>query len=173
MWPLGISIQLFLWVLQTEHSWLQTLQKGSSKCEQQGQQKHRSSDQQVTNDGEQAQSSQRESAAREPDDSFANEQVRKSSEHVNGQHNSSGPKAISRITEGYKVQTPILLSRTEVANENQKRTQPGMPQHVPFSTIYDKETGVRQVAWNPNEGWGGWAASGTGSGLVRIEDLAI
>ena len=123
-------------------------------------------------DNEHIQSSQQESDGA-PDAPHLNDQVRESSEQMNGQQDSCGPKAISRITEGYKVQTSVLLSRTEVANENQKRTQPGMSQHVPYSTIYDKETGVRQVAWNPNEGWGGWAASGTGSGLVRIEDLAI
>lgn len=90
----------------------------------------------------------------------------------NEQRRDSRPNSISRITEGYKIESltlaPIKASRR---SKDIKDTENG--NHALFSTIYDAETGIRQVVWNPNEGWGGWAASGMGSGLVRIENLAV
>lgn len=95
-----------------------------------------------------------------------------SSGQQNEQHRDSRPTSISRITEGYKIEAltlaPIKASRR---TKDIKDTENG--NHALFSTIYDAETGIRQVVWNPNEGWGGWAASGMGSGLVRIENLAV
>jgi len=82
------------------------------------------------------------------------------------------PNRISRIIEGYKIEAltlaPIKVSRS---TKDIKDTENGL--HALWSTIYDAETGIRQVVWNPSEGWGGWAASGMGSGLVRIENLAV
>ena len=90
----------------------------------------------------------------------------------NEQHRESRPDRISRITEGYKIEAVTLAPiKTPRSSKDVKDTDNG--NHALFSTIYDAETGIRQVAWNPNEGWGGWAASGMGSGLVRIEDLAV
>ena len=111
-----------------------------------------------------------ESAAREPSNQDRPGQLKDPSKQRNDQHQLTGPKGISRITEGYKIEIPNLtpIGKSETSS---KKAKLGI--NAPFSTIYDKETGVRAVAWNPNEGWGGWAASGTGSGLVRIEDLAI
>lgn len=42
-----------------------------------------------------------------------------------------------------------------------------------YATIYEENTAITRVAWNPNVKYGGWAAAGTGSGLVRVEDIAI
>ena len=110
------------------------------------------------------------SAAREPSNQDRHGQGEDLSEQRNAQHQPTRPKGISRITEGYKIEIPNLtpIGKSEISK---KKAKLGI--NAPFSTIYDKETGVRAVAWNPNEGWGGWAASGMGSGLVRIEDLAI
>ena len=68
---------------------------------------------------------------------------------------------ISRITEGYKVETTNVNLATKKASE-------GM-----FVTIYEKESAVTQACWNPNLTCGGWVAVGMASGLVRIEDLAV
>lgn len=112
-----------------------------------------------------------EHISKEPTAEVSQGQAGQSIEKPNDQDSPRQPKAISRITEGYKVEAPILVPRSEVDSKNTKKAQTLVL--APFSTIHDKETGVRHVAWNPNEDWGGWAASGTGSGLIRIEDLAI
>ena len=111
-----------------------------------------------------------DSAAREPSNQDRPCQPEDPSEQRNDQHQATSPKGISRITEAYKIEIPNLtpIGKSEISS---KKAKLGI--NAPFSTIYDKETGVRAVAWNPNEAWGGWAASGMGSGLIRIEDLAI
>ncbi|OKL63136.1 hypothetical protein UA08_01621 [Talaromyces atroroseus] len=40
-------------------------------------------------------------------------------------------------------------------------------------TIYDEEQHITNVDWNSNQHCAGWAAAGMGSGLVRVEDLAM
>lgn len=42
-----------------------------------------------------------------------------------------------------------------------------------FVTVHEEESAVTQACWNQNLSCGGWAAVGMGSGLVRVEDLAI
>ena len=74
-------------------------------------------------------------------------------------------EGISRFTEGYKVQS-LMMSKAP-------RGVKKMKDPTTFSTIYEEETGITQLAWNPNLQFGGWAAAGMGSGLVRVEDLAI
>lgn len=76
-------------------------------------------------------------------------------------------RGISRFSEGYKPVCDALHPRVS------KRGQGGGLDTMPFVTIYEEETAITQVAWNPNLTWGGWAAAGMGSGLVRVEDLAI
>jgi transcription factor C subunit 6 len=71
---------------------------------------------------------------------------------------------ISRITEGYSVDTMPLLRTTKGDSKLFNAT---------FSTIFERESAASQVTWNPNLHCGGWAAAGMGSGLVRVEDLAI
>jgi len=90
----------------------------------------------------------------------------------NGQHRDGRPKRTSRITEGYKIES-FTLAPTKASQSTQEIRDTDNGYNALYSTIYDAETGVRQVVWNPNEGWGGWAASGMGSGLVRIENLAV
>jgi len=72
---------------------------------------------------------------------------------------------ISRITEGYKIDSLSLLRNGRGLGK--------LPDGPPFSTIYEEESGITQVCWNSNLHCGGWAAAGMGSGLVRVEDLAI
>lgn len=65
---------------------------------------------------------------------------------------------ISRITEGYKPE------RVHIGFIRDK----GLT-----TTIFEEETGVTALSWNPNLHCGGWLAVGWGSGLVRVEDVAI
>ncbi len=70
-----------------------------------------------------------------------------------------------RFLDGFKVRSMKLL-----------RSLTGDPRAlggVVVATIYEKETGVTALAWNPNLACGGWAAAGMGTGLVRVEDLAL
>lgn len=76
-----------------------------------------------------------------------------------------GPhQGMSRITEGYKGEMVYFgLQHGSKPKES-----------VAKSTIYEEETAVTALAWNPNNcGCGGWLAVGWGSGLVRIQDMAV
>ena len=69
---------------------------------------------------------------------------------------------MSRWTDGYKVGS-VKVQRTE------REAQDGML----LSTVFETEEAISQVVWNPNLRCGGWVAAGTGSGLVRVQDLAV
>ena len=64
----------------------------------------------------------------------------------------------ARITQGYKPQEVDLKGRGP-------RTQ--------ACTLFEKETAVTAVCWNPNVEFGGWLAMAWGSGLFRVMDVAI
>ena len=70
-----------------------------------------------------------------------------------------GPReGMSRITEGYKGEKVNLKPKETLAE----------------STLYEEETAVTALGWNPNKsGCGGWLAVGWGSGLVRVQDMAV
>lgn len=80
-------------------------------------------------------------------------------------------RGISRITEGYKVVYQVLHPEWDEPRRGFRRAR--IDDVKPLATIHEGESAVRQVTWNPNRAWGGWAAAGMGSGLVRIEDLSI
>lgn len=84
-------------------------------------------------------------------------------EWTRGRDDGAGGIEMSRITEGYKVVSMTLQRDTT------QQAQEGMV----MSTIHEEEEGVTQVVWNPNLRCGGWVAAGMGSGLVRVQDLAI
>ena len=66
---------------------------------------------------------------------------------------------IVRITEGYKPERVDLAG----VHAGQSRT----------TTLFEENTGVTAVCWNPNLQCGGWLAMSWGSGLVRIQDVAV
>jgi transcription factor C subunit 6 len=70
---------------------------------------------------------------------------------------------LGRFTDGYKVE-PMNLN-----NLNRHNVKEGLS----FSTIYEVPSAITKVSWNPNLTFGTWAVAATGSGLLRIEDLAI
>ena len=78
-----------------------------------------------------------------------------------------GPRqGMSRITEGYKVEKVDFGTKYGAKAKDKD--------YVAESTIYEEETAVTALGWNPNNsGCGGWLAVGWGSGLVRVQDMAI
>lgn len=96
-------------------------------------------------------------------------------------------QGISRISEGYLPRsTPLGLntepkasSKPNTSSSKAKGKRPARDRatraaETPVShTIYEEQTAVDIVVWNPNVRTGGWAAAGCGSGVVRVEDLAF
>jgi transcription factor C subunit 6 len=69
---------------------------------------------------------------------------------------------LGRFTDGYKVERMVPTT-----------TKINVSQGVPYATIYEGPSAITKVSWNPNLSFGTWAAAATGSGLVRVEDLAV
>ena len=111
------------------------------------------------------------------------------------EHEAEDRKSITRLTESYKIIQPSKSrashpfpfsspapepgksSAQEKPEDKEKDKDRGphpQPQPKPLlTTIYDEETGVVQLSWNPNLRFGGWMAAGMGSGLLRVQDLAV
>jgi transcription factor C subunit 6 len=71
-----------------------------------------------------------------------------------------------RISEGYKaVQQGIAHSSVS------KRK--GNPEIGRSISIFEEQSAVTALAWNPNLRYGTWAVAGMGSGLLRVEDVGI
>ncbi|QIW94848.1 hypothetical protein AMS68_000366 [Peltaster fructicola] len=71
---------------------------------------------------------------------------------------------LSRFCEGYKPEK-MSLSKTG--------TTDGISNGFLTNTVYEKQTAVSALVWNPNLHVGGWAAAGMADGLLRVEDLAL
>ena len=56
--------------------------------------------------------------------------------------------------------------------DDRAQDEPGQ-KYLNYQTLYEEEAAVTCVAWCPAVECGGWAAAGMGSGLVRVEDIAI
>ena len=74
---------------------------------------------------------------------------------------------ISRITEGF------ALEKTSLSYTKAGREVWMVEDGAVLATIFEERSAVTQVCWNPNVLFGGVAAAAMGSGLVRVEDLAI
>ncbi|EAW09617.1 transcription factor TFIIIC subunit TFC6 [Aspergillus clavatus NRRL 1] len=72
---------------------------------------------------------------------------------------------VSRFIDGYRAES-IMLSRNMVGDRK-------MVNGIMMLTIFDEGTHVTALAWNPNQPCAGWASAALGSGLLRVEDLAI
>ena len=79
---------------------------------------------------------------------------------------------LSRITESYKARKSEIDQRPGERKLNiegsKSRARGSM-----VSTIFEEESGVTALAWNPNVNCGGWLAVAWATGLVRVEDVAI
>ena len=73
---------------------------------------------------------------------------------------------MSRITEGYKGEKADV-------DAYKKKDHPRNRGTVMMTTIYEEETAVTALAWNPNLQCGAWLAVGWGSGLLRVQDVAV
>lgn len=71
-----------------------------------------------------------------------------------------------RITEGYRATQPgIQYSTTSKKKpENENST---------LITIFEEQSSISALAWNPNLRFGTWAVAGMNSGLLRVEDLGV
>ncbi|KAL4820842.1 hypothetical protein BDW67DRAFT_172384 [Aspergillus spinulosporus] len=72
---------------------------------------------------------------------------------------------ISRFYDGFRAES-ISLLRNMTGDRK-------MVNGTMVVTIYEEETHVTALSWNPNQSCAGWAAAGLGCGLLRIEDLAM
>ena len=71
---------------------------------------------------------------------------------------------LTRITEGYRVAHILLQNLDEGITNRDNGTV--------YTTIYEAETAVTALAWNPNIHVGGWCVAGMATGLLRVEDIA-
>ena len=71
-----------------------------------------------------------------------------------------------RITEGYKATQPGI----QHSITSKKVTNPEVGKGL---TIYEEQSAITALAWNPNLKFGTWAVAGMGSGLLRVEDVGV
>jgi transcription factor C subunit 6 len=74
---------------------------------------------------------------------------------------------ISRITEGFALEK-TNLSYTKGGNDGWM-----VEDGAVLATLFEERSAITQVCWDPNILFGGLAAAAMGSGLVRVEDLAV
>ncbi|KAI8937336.1 hypothetical protein NX059_006542 [Plenodomus lindquistii] len=71
-----------------------------------------------------------------------------------------------RITEGYKAVQPGIQHSVMSKKPNNPETNKGI-------TIYEANSAVTALAWNPNLKYGTWAVAGMADGLMRVEDIGV
>ena len=92
---------------------------------------------------------------------FKHDWVRKPS-NGDGNDQAGERHGMSRILEGFK------LEKVDMSVKGGKKFR-----ESEMITIYEPETAVTALAWDPNLVCGGWLAVGWGSGLVRVQDVAV
>ncbi|OQO01444.1 hypothetical protein B0A48_12999 [Cryoendolithus antarcticus] len=98
---------------------------------------------------------------------FSHEYRRATPAEISNPSNPIGVHGLSRFTDGYKVEDVVRDFHPRRAYEGEK----GASGNPTVHTLYEEETAVTALSWNPNVKCGGWAAAGCGDGLVRVEDL--
>lgn len=71
-----------------------------------------------------------------------------------------------RITEGYKPTQPGIAYSTTSKKKPENETST-------LITIFEEQSSISALAWNPNLRFGTWAAAGMNSGLLRVEDIGV
>ena len=92
-------------------------------------------------------------------------------EEVSGPSASKVPHSVLsesmvRVTEGYRATQPGIqystMSKKKPENENST-----------LITIFEEQSSISTLAWNPNLKCGTWAVAGMNSGLLRVEDIGV
>lgn len=96
---------------------------------------------------------------------FAHEWKRPRAEELE-KNQSDSEVGISRFTEGFKAESISLGDGRSGQKHNRH-------QGTAFTTVYEQQSAITALAWNPNSSVGGWAAAGMGNGLLRVEDVSI
>ena len=82
------------------------------------------------------------------------------------QRTTVGSNGLGRISEGFKVE------RTSLVNYDRYAQKFNSHNGTLYTTIYEEQSAITALAWNPNLHVSGWAAAGMGDGLLRVEDIA-
>lgn len=72
---------------------------------------------------------------------------------------------VSRFYDGFKAES-ISLLRNMTGDRR-------MVNGIMVVTVYEEQTHVTALCWNPNQACAGWAGAALGCGLLRVEDLAL
>lgn len=79
---------------------------------------------------------------------------------------STHSQPLVRILEGYKAIQPGIQHSTTSKKATNPETNKGI-------TIFEEQSAITALAWNPNLKYGTWAVAGMGSGLLRVEDIGL
>ncbi|KAF2633686.1 hypothetical protein BU25DRAFT_381332 [Macroventuria anomochaeta] len=71
-----------------------------------------------------------------------------------------------RITEGYRATQPGISYSTTSRKKPENETST-------LITIFEEQSSISALAWNPNLKFGTWAVAGMNSGLLRVEDVGV
>ncbi|KAF2235417.1 hypothetical protein EV356DRAFT_500282 [Viridothelium virens] len=76
---------------------------------------------------------------------------------------------VVRFSDGFKVE----VAGTKEPKKEAEKKKPKVDLGFTPLTVYEEKSCITALAWNPNLHCGGWAAAGMGSGLLRVEDIAL
>ncbi|KAF2852266.1 hypothetical protein T440DRAFT_421094 [Plenodomus tracheiphilus IPT5] len=71
-----------------------------------------------------------------------------------------------RITEGFKAIQPGIQHSIMSKKPNNPETNKGI-------TVYEANSAITALSWNPNLKYGTWAVAGMADGLMRVEDIGV
>ncbi|KAF2133508.1 hypothetical protein P153DRAFT_308429 [Dothidotthia symphoricarpi CBS 119687] len=72
-----------------------------------------------------------------------------------------------RITAGFKANQPGMQ---DSITSKRKPTDLEWGRYI---TVFEEQSAVTTLSWNPNLKFGTWAVAGMGSGLLRVEDIGV
>ena len=84
------------------------------------------------------------------------------------------PGGLCRISTGFRSESILEdnRARSKSSQEKNRKKPPGTADIAAYSAIvFERESMITALAWNPNLETCGWAAAGTSHGLLMIEDL--